>query len=90
MFNVGDNAVPLNAIGQYSIEVVRSVLVYLGYKITDSGEDWFAVEDRLVVEFDVSDNDIPFAIADVKGYQLSVGSDPKEITRSAIYFLELK
>lgn len=90
MFNVGDKDVPLNAVGQYSINLVRSVLEYLGYKITGSGEDWFEVEDRLVVEYDVTDKVIPFAIADVKGYQLACDHTARGITRSAIYFLESK
>lgn len=82
MFNVDNKGHP--------IDEVRSVLEYLGYKITESGEDWFVVEGRLVVEFDDTDNVIPFAIADVKGYQLTCDHTARGITRSAIYVLELK
>lgn len=75
---------------ELSFEDVRRVLEFLDYKVTGSGEDWFAVENRLVVEFDVTDKVIPFAIADVNGYQLAYGHTVQGITRSAIYCLEMK
>lgn len=75
---------------ELSFEDVRRVLEFLDYKITGSGENWFVIEGRLVVEFDEADKVVPFAIADVNGYELAYDHTVQGIIRSTIYCLELK
>lgn len=71
------------------VEEVRWHLETLGYEITGAGCGWISVDDKIVVEFDES-HEIPFAIADVNGYQLSVSREVLQTVRSAVYYLEKK
>lgn len=75
---------------ELSFEDVRRVLEFLEYKVTGSGENWFVIEGRLVVEFDEADKVVPFGLADVNGFQLACDDTVQGIIRSTIYCLELK